>query len=105
MPYKKILGNLCNQNQNIVINSLKKLDNNVENFNVYKVYQYHEWSDMWKDLSKRLSIDIDMEKTETIRFKDSKKPFAHYSHAYKDNEQELVDQLCEQEIKYFGYNL
>ena len=36
MPYKKILGNLCNQNQNIVINSLKKLDKNEENFNVYK---------------------------------------------------------------------
>ena len=74
-----------------------------ENFNVDKVYQYHEWADMWKDLSERLSIDIDIEKTETIRFKDSKKPFAHYSHAYKDNEQELVDQLCEQEIKYFDY--
>ncbi len=74
-----------------------------KNFNVDKVYQYHEWADMWKDLSERLSIDIDIEKTETIRFKDSKKPFAHYSHAYKDNEQELVDQLCEQEIKYFDY--
>ena len=36
MPYKEILGNLCNHNENIVINSLKKLDNNLENFNVYK---------------------------------------------------------------------
>lgn len=36
MPYKEILGNLCNHNENTVINSLKKLDNNFENFNVYK---------------------------------------------------------------------
>ena len=72
-------------------------------FNVDKVYQYHEWADMWKDLSERFSIPIDMEQTETIRFKDSKKPFEHYSHAYRDNEQELVDILCEQEIKHFGY--
>ena len=49
---------------------------------------------MWQDLAKRFGINIDMEKTESVRFKDSKKPFEHYSHAYKDNEQELVDQLC-----------
>jgi hypothetical protein len=72
-------------------------------FNVDMVYQYHEWNSMWQDLAKRFSIKINMESTESIRFKDSKKPFEHYSHAYKDNEQELVDQLCEQEIKHFGY--
>ena len=37
MPYKEILGNLCNHNENIVINSLKKLENNLENFNAYKI--------------------------------------------------------------------
>ena len=68
-----------------------------------KVYQYHEWTNMWKDLSERFSIEIDMEQTETIRFKDSKRPFEHYSHAYIGNEQELVEKLCEQEIKHFGY--
>ena len=58
---------------------------------------------MWKDLAIRFDINIDMEKTKTVRFKDSKKPFEHYSHAYIGNEKELVDQLCEQEIKYFDY--
>ena len=58
---------------------------------------------MWKDLAERFSIDIDMGKTTNLRFKDSKKPFEHYSHAYRNNEQELVDQLCENEIKHFGY--
>tara|TARA_B100001057_G_scaffold455837_1_gene502682 strand:+ start:687 stop:1442 length:756 start_codon:yes stop_codon:yes gene_type:complete len=72
-------------------------------FNVDMVYQYHEWNSMWQDLSKRFSIEIDMEKTESVRFKDSKKPFDHYSHAYRDNEKELVEQVCEQEIKHFGY--
>ena len=74
-----------------------------ENFNVDKIYQYHEWTNMWKDLAIRFDLNIDMEKTKTVRFKDSKKPFEHYSHAYIGNEQELVDQLCEQEIKYFDY--
>ena len=74
-----------------------------DEFNVDKVYQYHEWGDMWKDLSERFSIDIDMDDTEKIRFKDSKKPFAHYSHAYQNNEQELVGQLCAKEIEHFGY--
>ena len=74
-----------------------------DELNVDKVYQYHEWGDMWKDLSERFSIDIDMDDTEKIRFKDSKKPFAHYSHAYQNNEQELVGQLCAKEIEHFGY--
>ena len=74
-----------------------------DEFNVDKVYQYHEWGGMWKDLSERFSIDIDMDDTEKIRFKDSKKPFAHYSHAYQNNEQELVGQLCAKEIEHFGY--
>jgi hypothetical protein len=72
-------------------------------FNVDMVYQYNEWNSMWQDLAKRFSIKIDMEKTESVRFKDSKKPFKHYSHAYRDNEKELVEQICEQEIKHFGY--
>ena len=74
-----------------------------DDINVDKVYQYHEWESMWNDLAERFSIDIDMGKTTNLRFKDSKKPFEHYSHAYRNNEQELVEQLCENEIKHFGY--
>jgi len=35
-PYKKVLGKLCHQNEIIVIEALKKLNNNDENFNEYK---------------------------------------------------------------------
>ena len=70
---------------------------------VDRVYQYHEWEAMWKDLSERFSLNINMESTRKIRLKNSKKPFEHYRDAYKDNEQELVDQLCKQEIKHFNY--
>ena len=36
IPYKDVMGNLCNQNESIVVDALKKLDKNVDNFNVYK---------------------------------------------------------------------
>ncbi len=36
-PYKKVLGKLCHQNVNIVLEALKNLDNNQESFNDYKI--------------------------------------------------------------------
>jgi len=67
------------------------------------VYQYDQWDQMFKDLSERFSLKIDINNTRNIRLKDSKKPFEHYSEAYNGNEQELVKQLFPHEIKHFGY--
>ena len=36
-PSKKVLGELCNEREDIVIEALKKLDNNDRNFNAYKI--------------------------------------------------------------------
>jgi hypothetical protein len=67
------------------------------------VYQYAEWEEMFKDLSKRFNLEIDMNSTRSIKLKDSNKPFSNYREAYKNNEQELVEQLFVQEIKHFNY--
>ena len=37
IPYKKVLGKLCHQNENIVLEALKNLDNNQKIFNDYKI--------------------------------------------------------------------
>lgn len=36
LPYKKVLGKLCNQNENSVLDYLKYLENNEKSFNAYK---------------------------------------------------------------------
>ena len=77
--------------------------NNNKNICVDHIYQYDQWEEMFKDLSTRLNISIDMDSTRNIKLKDSKKPFNHYREAYGDHEQELVEQLFIQEIKHFGY--
>ena len=74
-----------------------------ESICVDHIYQYDQWDQMFKDLSQRFSLKINMDNTKNIRLKDSKKPFEHYSEAYKNNEQELVKQLFSNEIKHFGY--
>ena len=58
---------------------------------------------MFKDLSERFSLQIDMNSTRNIKLKNSNKPFSNYREAYKNNEQELVEQLFPHEIKHFGY--
>ncbi len=74
-----------------------------ESICVDHIYQYDQWDQMFKDLSQRFSLKINMDNTKNIRLKDSKKPFEHYSEAYKNKEQELVKQLFSHEIKHFGY--
>ena len=74
-----------------------------ENICVDHIYQYDEWEEMFKDLSKRFSLQIDMNSTRNIKLKNSNKPFSHYREAYKDNEQELVEKLFIKEIKHFDY--
>ena len=74
-----------------------------ESICVDHIYQYDQWDQMFKDLSERFNLKININNTKNIRLKDSKKPFEHYSEAYKNNEQELVKQLFSHEIKHFGY--
>ena len=87
-----------------ILNSKDKLPRDWNKYqNCNKVYRYEEMLYMYKDLSERFGLDIDLEIIKTTKKKSGIRKIKNYKEVHTTKTKKAVEELFSKEIALFGY--